>query len=193
MEDDTAAAMAAAMGFSSFGAQNPSSKKRKYNSNSDAVVSIDHDHGTGANSAPVGERRAPPANTDEIALDDDDDDGRSADDKSDTAALGAAASASVDAISGLQPELGTGIAGLPQRPAPRHGDFVGNPHRRGGESRQASGGRHAINKLWYMDYYDHFSNENPWAKLEEGAGLQPISTWTPVHINREEAHQAQAA
>ncbi|OAQ99956.1 hypothetical protein LLEC1_04026 [Akanthomyces lecanii] len=145
MDDDTAEAMAAAMGFSSFGAQNPQSKKRKYNPNNDAVVSIDGDErrGTSANSAPVERRRAPPANADEIALDDEVD---GANDTSDTAALGAAAS-----------------------------------------------GHHGTNRLWYVDYYDHFSNENPWAKLEEAAGLQPISTWIPVHVNRDEAHQAPAA
>lgn len=191
MDDDTAAAMAAAMGFSSFGAQNPQSKKRKYNPNNDAVVSIEHaeHHGTGANSAPVGDRRAPPANADEIALDDKDD---GANDDGDTVALGALASASEDASTAAPHGIGVGIAGLPQRPAPPHGVFAGHRHARGGASRQASGGHHGTNKLWYVDYYDHFSNENPWAKLEEAAGLQPISTWIPVHINRDEALQAQA-
>ncbi|KAJ4155160.1 hypothetical protein LMH87_000417 [Akanthomyces muscarius] len=191
MDDDTAAAMAAAMGFSSFGAQNPQSKKRKYNPNNDAVVSIDHDerHGTGANSAPVGERRAPPANADEIALDDEDD-GANADDGA--AAPGAVASAPEDAAADLPHGIGAGVAGLPQRPAPAQGGFAGNRHPRGGASRQASGDHHGTNKLWYVDYYDHFSNENPWAKLEEAAGLQPISTWVLVHVNRDEGHRTQA-
>ncbi|KAM3537295.1 hypothetical protein ARSEF1564_009784 [Beauveria bassiana] len=194
MDDDTADAMAAAMGFSSFGAQNPPSRKRKYNPNNDAVVSIDNPqrHGTGANSAPVGERQAPPANADEIALDDEvDDDG--ANNNGEVAAAGEAEGVSADAAGGSSHGIGAGIAGLPQRPAPAHGGFAGTQHRRGGAPRQASGGHHGINKLWYEDYYDHFSNENPWAKLEEAAGLQPISTWFPVHTSKEEVHQARAA
>ncbi|KAM0664742.1 hypothetical protein ACQRIU_006600 [Beauveria bassiana] len=194
MDDDTAEAMAAAMGFSSFGAQNPPSRKRKYNPNNDAVVSIDKPqrHGTGANSATVGERRAPPANADEIALDDEVDDD-SANNNGEAAAVGEAEGVSVDAAGGSSHGIGAGIAGLPQRPAPARGGFTGTQHRRGGTPRQASGGHHGINKLWYEDYYDHFSNENPWAKLEEAAGLQPISTWFPVHTSKEEVHQARAA
>ncbi|EJP62750.1 hypothetical protein CRV24_004737 [Beauveria bassiana] len=186
--------MAAAMGFSSFGAQNPPSRKRKYNPNNDAVVSVDNlqRHGTGANSAPVGERRAPPANADEIALDDEVDDD-SANNNGEAAAVGEAEGVSAYAAGGSSHGIGAGIAGLPQRPAPAHGGFAGNQHRRGGAPRQASGGHHGINKLWYEDYYDHFSNENPWAKLEEAAGLQPISTWFPVHTSKEEVHQARAA
>ncbi|KAJ6784911.1 hypothetical protein PWT90_02384 [Aphanocladium album] len=196
-DDDTAAAMAAAMGFSSFGAQNPSSKKRKYNHNNDAVVSIDNtqSHGTGANSAPLAERRAPPANADEIALDDDDDDDDEADDGAHdgghASAANSSGNASADAGSGIPPGIGAGIAGLPQRPAPPHGGFPGHQQRRGGGPRHGSGGHHGINKLWYEDYYDHFSNENPWAKLEKAAGLEPISTWVPVHINRDQSHQPQ--
>ncbi|KAM3432503.1 hypothetical protein NHJ13734_006849 [Beauveria thailandica] len=195
MDDDTAEAMAAAMGFSSFGAQNPPSRKRKYNPNNDAVVSIDKPqrHGTGANSAPVGERRAPPVNADEIALDDEvdnDDDDDGANNNGEAVAVGEAASASTDAAGGFAHGIGAGIAGLPQRPAPARGGFAGNQHRRGGAPRQASGGHHGMSKLWYEDYYDHFSNENPWAKLEEAAGLQPISTWFPVHTSKEEVPQA---
>ncbi|KAM3512106.1 hypothetical protein MY11210_004242 [Beauveria gryllotalpidicola] len=185
--------MAAAMGFSSFGAQDARSKKRKYNPNNDAIVAIDNPqrHGTGANSAPVGERRAPPANADEIALDDQDDGGAS--NNGEAAAVGEAKNASADAAGGSPHGIGAGIAGLPQRPAPALGGFSGNQHRRGGAPRQASGGHHGMNKLWYEDYYDHFSNENPWAKLEEAAGLQPISTWFPAHTSKEEVHQARAA
>ncbi|TQV95078.1 hypothetical protein V2A60_009848 [Cordyceps javanica] len=188
--------MAAAMGFSSFGAQHPSSKKRKYNPNNDAVVSIDDPqrHGTGPNSAPVGERRRPAANADEIALDDDDNDDGGGGGGGVTAATGAIDTAS---SSGGTPQLshstGGGVAGLPQRPAPGHGGFPGNQHRRGGAPRQGPGGHHGTNKLWYQDYYDHFSNENPWARLEQAAGLQPISTWTLIHTDREEAPRTQAA
>ncbi|ATY65909.1 hypothetical protein A9K55_001913 [Cordyceps militaris] len=179
--------MAAAMGFSSFGAQNPSSKKRKYNPHNDAVIDIQESehHGTGANSGPLGERRALPANADETtAHNEDGDDG--ADTSDGAAAVGAAGGISSDANADHSGSVGAGIAGLPQRPAPAHGGFAGNQHRRGGAPRQASGGHHA-NKPWYEDYYDHFSNENPWAKLEEAAGLQPISTWAPTPTSREGA------
>lgn len=195
MEDDTAAAMAAAMGFSSFGSQNPPSKKRKYNSN-DAVVDIDGSklHGTGANSAPLAERRPPPANADEIALDDDDDDEANIDENS---AAGTVEGASVQGGSDAAPGVGAGIAGLPQRPAPSAGGFHGHQHphqqRRGGGPRHGHGGHHEVNKLWYEDYYDHFSNENPWAKPEQAAGLQPISTWVAVNINRDERQQQPTA
>jgi len=46
--------LAAALGFSSFGAQ-PSTKRRKYNTY-DAVVDIDVPHGSAANSLPLGQR-----------------------------------------------------------------------------------------------------------------------------------------
>jgi len=46
--------LAAALGFSSFGAQ-PSTKRRKHNTY-DAVVDIDVPHGSAANSLPLGQR-----------------------------------------------------------------------------------------------------------------------------------------
>ncbi|PSR85603.1 hypothetical protein BD289DRAFT_482615 [Coniella lustricola] len=71
-EIDDVAAMAAAMGFSGFGMQ-PAAKKRKFNPNADASVAglpnkpsnnAGRDSSTGANSAPLGQRRLPlpPAN-----------------------------------------------------------------------------------------------------------------------------------
>ncbi|KAI1108286.1 hypothetical protein F5Y14DRAFT_93764 [Nemania sp. NC0429] len=85
---DTATAMAAALGFSSFGAQKPN-KRRKFNPSADAFVasasgpalplhrhSGDHDNTpfTGSNTIPLGLRK-PNMNTDEIDLGDDDEDG----------------------------------------------------------------------------------------------------------------------
>ncbi|KAI5920426.1 hypothetical protein F4810DRAFT_437248 [Camillea tinctor] len=78
--EDTAAAMAQAMGFSSFGAQNPS-KRRKFNPGTDAVVAsssnptvplfrTEHAPGSGSNMTPLGVRTR---NKDEINLDLDDD------------------------------------------------------------------------------------------------------------------------
>ncbi|EFQ31160.1 hypothetical protein CGRA01v4_01869 [Colletotrichum graminicola] len=77
--------MAAFMGFASFGTQ-PAAKKRKYNHRTDALSSASGPAGhhpvaaaTGANQTALAARTprapmtdAPPANTDEIALDDDD-------------------------------------------------------------------------------------------------------------------------
>ncbi|GAP87920.1 hypothetical protein SAMD00023353_1600790 [Rosellinia necatrix] len=80
--EDSAAAMAAAMGFSSFGAQKPN-KRRKFNPNTDAFVASNststlplhrHDDSntapTGSNMVPLGTRNQ---NKDEINLDDDED------------------------------------------------------------------------------------------------------------------------
>ncbi|KAI1780294.1 hypothetical protein F4818DRAFT_1907 [Hypoxylon cercidicola] len=80
--DDAAAAMAEAMGFSSFGAQGNPNKRRKFNPRADAVVASDfaipHRDGappeakTGSNATPLGVKSH---NKDEIDLDDDDDEG----------------------------------------------------------------------------------------------------------------------
>jgi hypothetical protein len=92
-EGEDAAAMAKAMGFSSFGQQGPS-KKRKFNPATDAVIegqalaSLDkggkRGQGSGGNQIPLGKTRvfgtvttassAPGGNTDEILLDDEEDD-----------------------------------------------------------------------------------------------------------------------
>ncbi|KAJ3940211.1 hypothetical protein N0V92_013926 [Colletotrichum tropicale] len=32
-------------------------------------------------------------------------------------------------------------------------------------------------KPWWEGYYDHKSNENPWAKLEKAAGVEPRGSW----------------
>ncbi|KAI1198592.1 hypothetical protein F5X97DRAFT_145854 [Nemania serpens] len=86
-DSDTATAMAAALGFSSFGAQKPN-KRRKFNPSADAFVASTsgaalpfHRHGddnddtpmTGSNIVPLGPRKQN-INTDEIDLDDDDED-----------------------------------------------------------------------------------------------------------------------
>lgn len=89
--DEDAAAMAEAMGFSSFGGQNHPSKRRKYNARADAAfdsntnnestLALHYDAGSGSNNTPLGERRPQQpkpkkqkTNVNEIDLDDDDDD-----------------------------------------------------------------------------------------------------------------------
>ena len=177
MDADEAAeaeAMAAAMGFSSFGAQKLPSKKRKYNPHADASTSADihkPTSSTGANSAPLGTRPAPPTNTDEIQLDDDDDN-----DEEEVAADGNTAAAAVAETGDIATQDAYYPAGLPQRPAAGM-DFVNSQNQRhnAGQNRQGGGRQH--NKLWYENYYDHLSNENPWARLEKKLGLQPRGSW----------------
>jgi hypothetical protein len=86
-EDEEATAMAAAMGFSSFGSHKPPAKKRKFNPRTDAFVEGDalaaidrggkKGQGSGGNTMPLGKTRVlgvrkkeEMANEDEIALDD---------------------------------------------------------------------------------------------------------------------------
>ena len=98
-EDAEAQAMAAAMGFSSFGSHKPAAKKRKFNSATDAYVEGDElagldkggkkGQGSGGNTIPLGKARVfgsaqaadkrvgevpTGGNQDEISLDDDDED-----------------------------------------------------------------------------------------------------------------------
>ncbi|RBR08000.1 uncharacterized protein FIESC28_10420 [Fusarium coffeatum] len=134
-------ALMAQMGFSSFGAASPPSKRRRYNPNADAALPS-KSSATGANSTALGT----PSNTDEIALDDEDD---SKDDASEQ-----------KAPAQVRP------AGLPQRPAPalipRQGqDSVAHERR----------------DTWYIGYYDHLSNENPWERIEKARGLTTQGTW----------------
>ncbi|TPX17144.1 uncharacterized protein E0L32_003262 [Thyridium curvatum] len=87
-EDATSAAMAAMMGFSSFGAQDRPSKKRRFNPRADAATGTGRQGplppppaGTGANSAPLGPARHYSSNlplhpTPRDDDDDDDDDER---------------------------------------------------------------------------------------------------------------------
>ncbi|ETS01500.1 hypothetical protein M419DRAFT_80992 [Trichoderma reesei RUT C-30] len=166
--DDEAAAMAQAMGFSSFGAQ-PRPQKRKYNPHADAVTSSDSATAqraaakpsvTGSNSTPLGlvASRKPDsaaANADEIDLDEDEDQAKD-DDKTPAS---------------VRPP------GLPNRPPPG----VGAPSSSGGHHPRTNH-RREDDDSWSEGYYDPQSNENPWRRLEEAKGLQPLGTWlAPGH------------
>lgn len=199
-DDDAAAtAMAETMGFSSFGAQGSSNKRRKYNPNADnAVVAssssgalpLHHDRGggrgpasSGSNNTPLGARRAPPfVNSDEIALDEDEDE----EDVDAGARLDPAAedgsdpepqyidtsrpSAPGPAVVGAPPTL-DGLAGVSSSGYQAHAPApVGGGH----------GGRRSgrpIGHQWWDDYYDPSVNVNPWEKLEKQLGLQPRGPW----------------
>jgi hypothetical protein len=34
-------------------------------------------------------------------------------------------------------------------------------------------------RIWWTDYYDPSSNENPWELLEKARGLEPVGSWLP--------------
>ncbi|KAM0248195.1 hypothetical protein ACHAP5_003577 [Fusarium lateritium] len=140
-------ALMAQMGFSSFGAASPPSKRRRYNPNADAELPSQAS-ATGANSTALGT----PSNNNEIALDEDDDE------EGDN--------------SGEPVPAQVRPASLPQRPAPAHVPHQGQhtaPHER--------------SDTWYIGYYDHLSNENPWEKIEKARGLTTRGTWIPRNTN----------
>ncbi|KAK1242161.1 hypothetical protein MKX07_000147 [Trichoderma sp. CBMAI-0711] len=189
--DDDAAAMAQAMGFSSFGAQ-PRPQKRKYNPHADAVTSSDSataqraaakPSATGSNSTPLGvvaSRKPAAANADEIDLDEDEDQAKD-DDKS----------ANVDNGDILENSAGVSEEKPTQSPAPASVRPPGLPNRPppGVSAPSSSGGHHPRTNhrredddSWSEGYYDPQSNENPWRRLEEAKGLQPLGTWlAPGH------------
>ncbi|KAF7531044.1 hypothetical protein G7054_g9252 [Neopestalotiopsis clavispora] len=185
MDDDNTDAMAAAMGFSSFGA-----KRRKFNSNTDSFVggpSSPVDHGKGANAMPLGIRSAQPQrsqpppsapqslpkhNDNEISLEDDDEDpepqyldtSRPAASVETAPTPGdAAIQATIDSIVGSTEASGPEapqVVGQGDRRGPRH---AGGDRRRGG------------GQPWWEDYYDPTANMNPWEKLEKQNGLEPLN------------------
>jgi hypothetical protein len=200
--DDDAQAMAQAMGFSSFGAQDRPQKKRKYNPQADAAGLTStapplKEAATGSNMAPLG-TRAPPlppsqpgVNNNEISLDDEEDD-KAADGG---AALGLTANqifggdgtpgepqtpAQVQVELQTQTQMQTQPHGLPQRPPPANSHQHPGPSRGGHHHPQ---GRHQgsteKHSPWYEGYYDPSTNENPWQRLEDSLGLQPKGPWVP--------------
>lgn len=214
-----AAAMAAAMGFSSFGQQAPAPdsetedndpgppfKKRRYNSRVDAYVGP-IPQGTGANDVPV-QRRASnaPRDENEINLEDNeinlhnDDEG--------------VATGGDDAMTTTLPTKNPFLPpkphftlpanpSLPPKPQPQHFHAASNEKgfnsqiktksdehndARGGRGGRGGGrgGGHGGNnhdrdptKLWYIDYYDPSSNENPWESLEQRRGMEAVGLWLP--------------
>ncbi|KAK8025507.1 hypothetical protein PG990_003330 [Apiospora arundinis] len=177
--DEDAAAMAEAMGFSSFGGQNHPSKRRKYNARADAAfvvadgdestLALHYDAGSGSNNTPLGERRQPKkqkTNTDEIDIDDNDNDGdQDAEGDGDV-------QSEIDAI--------VGDHGLPKKPvvsavpAKRGGPAQSGSRHHGGGGR---GGDRESGQPWWDDYYDPAFNTNPWEKVEKKLGMEPRGTW----------------
>ncbi|PTB66405.1 hypothetical protein BBK36DRAFT_4651 [Trichoderma citrinoviride] len=187
--------MAAAMGFSSFGAQNRP-QKRKYNPHADAVTSSDSataqraakPSATGSNSTPLGAAREkqpdPAANADEIDLDGDDDKDEDANldrGQDDDPTTSAGALEEPPNQSSTTPAL-VRPPGLPNRPPPPGISATTGPSGGGGGHHRANTHRREDDDSWSEGYYDPQSNENPWRRLEEAKGLQPLGTWlAPGH------------
>lgn len=171
--DLESAAMMAAMGFSGFGMQKRPAKKRKFDPDA-----------SGANTAPLGERRRPapvpaaaaaaaaahlPARplrggeaepttsrgTDEIDLEDED---------VDDDGVGGNDAEGGGSSSNSKPSTGA----LPP-PAPASALAT----RRAATAAAAAGQK----RPWWEGYYDAQMNENPWEKLERERGLEPRGTW----------------
>ncbi|KAK2591487.1 hypothetical protein QQS21_010833 [Conoideocrella luteorostrata] len=171
-DGDDATAMAQAMGFSSFGTQDPPQKKRRYNAATDAVTSTqqhlqerNRQSATGSNSTPLGTLKQPAANSDEIDLHDDDEDGNSG------------IAASHRPAEEVPQAITAPPVGLPARPAPGTG-FVGSASKPSSQGRSEKNPRRH-NELWYQGYYDSTSNENPWERLEKAMGLESKGVWVP--------------
>ncbi|KAI1475087.1 hypothetical protein F4774DRAFT_304093 [Daldinia eschscholtzii] len=200
--EDTAAAMAQAMGFSSFGAQN-SNKRRKFNPRADdAVVASTstsiplHEAKSGSNAIPLGVRTK---NEDEINLDDEEEavnvDSRTYDDLKgegddeagpqyldtsrppDTASVdplnSSASHTNIGATPGNYPGHAVGAQPLG---IGRNGGFASRGSGRGGYQAGQSHNREP-GKPWWDDYYDPSSNTNPWEQLENTKGLGPRGSW----------------
>lgn len=200
-------AMAAAMGFSNFGAQ-PGAKRRKYNPRADnAFVASSSTSASlaseaqsasakGANAIPLGARSGNNDsnnnnNKDEISLDDDDDEGPGPQyiDTSRPPAPAEAATSLQDTAA-AQTRIDTIVEATKPPAHSHHGGRGGHRQRGGGRGGGGGGdGRHG-GKLWYEDYYDPAFNMNPWEKLEKENGLQPLSndwlTWEDSKARWEE-------
>ena len=194
MEDADAAAMAEAMGFSSFGSQAPN-KRRKFNPATDAVVAgaptatsvaqassraVGGPMSSGSNSTPLGTRTH---NKDEIALDlDDNHDGTESD-----SAGGAAVAPHVAHKDDPEPQsaqdwqakidsiVGASDGRHPQLPArPVPGPSMQGSHGTRGGYQSGRGMGREPGKMWYEDYYDPSSLINPWERLEKAKGLESM-------------------
>ncbi|KAM7220228.1 hypothetical protein V8F06_004370 [Rhypophila decipiens] len=182
--DEEAAAMAAAMGFSSFGMQesNRPSKKRRFN---DGPVDV-ADAGTGANSLPLHPRESTQiqiTDTDEIDLDGDEED-PAVENKTQDQQPPHPAPASLHGLPSKPPPVTAPDFELPVVPPPPEADtpaFQVGGGRGGnfGDRGRGRGGGNGPNRQWYLDYYDPSFNENPWERLEQAKGMSAVGSWLP--------------
>ncbi|RKU43880.1 hypothetical protein DL546_005276 [Coniochaeta pulveracea] len=186
--DPEQASMAAMMGFTSFGSQSRPSKKRRYNPRADAGFA--EDSGTGANTLPLMPRQPRTETTGagiagaagkvvaKRTLQKSEDRGGVAKEKTNDAEIdldeeeddpepqyidtSRSPRRTTDEAVGVAPGLL-----LPMKPS-----FGGQQLHQSGAGR---GGHER--RMWYTDYYDPSSNENPWEGLEKAGGLIPVGTW----------------
>lgn len=182
-EDDDAAAMAAAMGFSSFGTQSHPAKKRKFNSATDAFVegqelaSLDKGgkkgQGSGGNDIPLGRSRILGAKKEELVAEKEGEIDLGEEEEAGGQWLDTSepAPAEMEALRREQERVASSAMGhhLPQRPA--------NPIPPSLSHRQQQHERGQKDHLWYVGYHDPSFNENPWARLEKEHGLEAVGTW----------------
>ncbi|TWU78876.1 hypothetical protein ED733_007698 [Metarhizium rileyi] len=169
---DAAAAMAAAMGFSTFGAQDRPQKKRRYNAAVDAATSAPQPP-TGSRATPTGSNLTPLG-----------DQGLTSSKKPGNQANTEANDENEDEPSEESaPPQPSPNHGLPARPAPGMG--FGKPPPARLQSHQHTSPAESSG-VWYEGYYDNTSNENPWERLEKDMGLETKGTWVS-----KQAHPAQ--
>ncbi|KAK4246945.1 hypothetical protein C7999DRAFT_41658 [Corynascus novoguineensis] len=192
------AAMAATLGFSSFGGAKPidnsndnrPSKKRRFNPHRDEAVIAFREPAFAADRTQA--EADPPAITDDITYADSEDDNKNLALNTTAAVTDPDAPPAAPTPSGL-----TTTTTLPDAPQPaaaawprNRGDYAtmgqGSFPRRGGGAHGGRGGARGgrgggsggtRNPLWYVDYYDPSSNENPWEGMERFKGLEPVGTW----------------
>ncbi|KAH8803118.1 hypothetical protein F5884DRAFT_496574 [Xylogone sp. PMI_703] len=203
-EDEEASAMAAAMGFSSFGTQPNPNKKRKFNSATDAFVEGQQlaelyrggkkGQGTGGNQIPLGKPRVIGAssenskkNSDEIDLGEDEEEEPAVEEKDEEEGpqyIDTSLPPPVESQRKVQEQIdsilanaGSSTSGSTTLP-PSQNHLRGPASDAGsiaGSSRPAQRGQR--NEFWYVGYYDPSFNENPWARLEQEKGLKTSGTW----------------
>ncbi|KZZ98314.1 hypothetical protein AAL_02832 [Moelleriella libera RCEF 2490] len=177
-EDEEASAMAAAMGFSSFGAQDRPHKKRRYNAAADTVTcaavagAAAVPPTTASNATPLGGGAAASTQT------------SSHDDSNSNTITSTSTSTTDKGVSALQ-SLPAHLVGLPARPAASGAELSSSstqqqqhsswPQKKQHQRHQQQD--HGPRKLWYEGYYDSLSNDNPWERLEKAMGLPSKGSW----------------
>ncbi len=177
-----AAAMAAAMGFSGFGAQSRPSKKRRFNPRADAAttstsaaVPVPPELAAVKGSPPAQrllpllQQRDPGIANASEGTGEEEEGGGGGGDSGGRTHLQAQPDGSVAEHRGSEPRVvaaapGAGRGSISSRGPPFHGSDGG-------------GGSGHRNTEWYIGYYDRSSNENPWAELEAKMGLKPVGSW----------------
>ena len=213
-QEAESAAMAAMMGFTSFGSQASArpSKKRRYNPRADAVADgdggvgdddeDDDEWGTGANTLPLMPRTVRARGADEARMEGHGGgraEGGGGNDQDEDASGGQGRGK--DTGEGGRDAGGEAGAGVGEEdPAPQYIDTSRSPirteddemaaslpvvgagfgeHRSAGQGGRDGGHGGAAKRIWWTDYYDPSSNENPWEALEKARGLEAVGSWLP--------------